>query len=235
MAVLLIDLDNCITSPRQPIAQEMTQLLLSVLEKHSIGITTGSHLSYLQSQIGTLSHKNLYLLPVNGTQKYEYCQEAGVWKKTYEKNMSEYVDMNALQASLHALSFLKEFTPIGEQVQLRESAINLCPIGRGADSAQRQRFVDYDSKTNFRQNLLPELNALLKKFDCVAVFGGQTSFDIYPIGWDKSHSLKHFPANIFIGDALHANGNDSCMLPHLPCIHVRDCHDTLQVLKSLLL
>ncbi len=234
MVVLLIDLDNCITPPRQAITQEMTQTILSVLEKHRIGIITGSTFSYLQSQISTLFHKNLCLLPVNGTQKYEYCQETGEWKKTYTKNMNDYVDMKAIQARLHALSFLKEFTPAGEQVQLRESAINLCPIGRGADIEQRKRFVEHDHKTNFRKNLLPDLNALLKEFGCVAVFGGQTSFDIYPTGWDKSYSLKDFPANIFIGDALYANGNDACMLPHLPCINVRDCHDTLQVLKSML-
>jgi phosphomannomutase len=40
--------------------------------------------------------------------------------------------------------------------------------------------------------------------------GGETSFDLYPKGWDKTYALKHFPENNvwFIGDKCYEGGND---------------------------
>ena len=41
--------------------------------------------------------------------------------------------------------------------------------------------------------------------------GGDTSFDIYPAGWDKTYALRHFDGkNVwFVGDrALGPKGND---------------------------
>ena len=40
--------------------------------------------------------------------------------------------------------------------------------------------------------------------------GGETSFDIYPKGWDKTYALKHFPDHKcwFVGDRCTGSGND---------------------------
>ena len=40
--------------------------------------------------------------------------------------------------------------------------------------------------------------------------GGDTSFDIYPHGWDKSYALNHFSDYevYFLGDRCGENGND---------------------------
>ena len=40
--------------------------------------------------------------------------------------------------------------------------------------------------------------------------GGDTSFDIYPSGWDKTYGLKHFNGwdVWFVGDRCGENGND---------------------------
>ena len=40
--------------------------------------------------------------------------------------------------------------------------------------------------------------------------GGDTSFDIFPTGWDKTYALQHFPFYNywFVGDRCGPNGND---------------------------
>mgnify|MGYP003647305738 FL=1 len=40
--------------------------------------------------------------------------------------------------------------------------------------------------------------------------GGDTSFDIFPEGWDKTFCLQHFPTHThwFVGDRCGENGND---------------------------
>ena len=43
-----------------------------------------------------------------------------------------------------------------------------------------------------------------------AKLGGETSFDIYPKGWDKTYGLQHFQGwdVWFVGDRTCVNGND---------------------------
>ena len=53
-----------------------------------------------------------------------------------------------------------------------------------------------------------EQKGLLKKV--TIKLGGDTSFDIYPKGWDKTYGLKHF-SNWdvwFVGDRCYPDGND---------------------------
>ena len=47
--------------------------------------------------------------------------------------------------------------------------------------------------------------------DITLKFGGDTSFDIYPKGWDKTYALRHFSDKTvwFVGDrARSPKGND---------------------------
>jgi len=51
-----------------------------------------------------------------------------------------------------------------------------------------------------------------KDIDITVKFGGDTSFDIYPNGWDKTYALRHFAGGEwnfwFVGDRCYENGND---------------------------
>jgi phosphomannomutase len=55
--------------------------------------------------------------------------------------------------------------------------------------------------------------------DVTIKLGGDTSFDIYPYGWDKRYALKHFPESdwdvFFVGDRCHPDGNDYEIYEHL--------------------
>ena len=46
--------------------------------------------------------------------------------------------------------------------------------------------------------------------DVTIKLGGETSFDIFPDGWDKTYALNHFPDHKiwFLGDRCGDNGND---------------------------
>jgi phosphomannomutase len=50
------------------------------------------------------------------------------------------------------------------------------------------------------------------KLDIIVKLGGNTSFDIYPIGWDKTYALTHFEQGKwdfwFVGDRCSFGGND---------------------------
>ena len=51
-----------------------------------------------------------------------------------------------------------------------------------------------------------------QNIDVTVKLGGNTSFDIYPVGWDKTYALNHFDKSKwefwFVGDRCGIEGND---------------------------
>jgi phosphomannomutase len=92
--------------------------------------------------------------------------------------------------------------------------INWCPIGRNASDSQRQQFKALDKLYGIRKKYLQILRSICNKYDInvKTKLGGNTSFDIYPPGWDKTYALKHFDSNKwdfwFVGDRCGVDGND---------------------------
>ena len=99
--------------------------------------------------------------------------------------------------------------------------INWCPIGRSATPSEREAFVDWDTSftPTYREDergwLLQDLKS--KKLNLEVKCGGDTSFDIYPAGWDKTYSLEHFPDYDiwFVGDKCEIGGNDKELFDYL--------------------
>jgi phosphomannomutase len=93
--------------------------------------------------------------------------------------------------------------------------INWCPIGRNANHAQRQEFVELDKSISptMRKREIGKITHKVNlrcKNKVVVKLGGETSFDIYPEGWDKTYALKHFSDYTcwFVGDRCSEDGND---------------------------
>ena len=82
--------------------------------------------------------------------------------------------------------------------------INWCPIGRNANDDQRKFFVHYDTayERTYREQLKEQLERTLRHRGVLKhvtiKFGGSTSFDIYPNGWDKRYCLTRGPILINI-------------------------------------
>ena len=51
-----------------------------------------------------------------------------------------------------------------------------------------------------------------KEINAIVKLGGNTSFDIYPVNWDKTYALNHFDKSKwefwFVGDRCTIDGND---------------------------
>jgi phosphomannomutase len=225
--IVLFDMDGTLTPPRGI----LNISLLSVLEELSchaeIGIVTGSDYNYLKQQLGLLLdhptiRNKLHLLPCNGT-KHFYPPSTSGGKHTLvsETDMINEIGRSNFQQVMLILihqqsNFSNERFPLtGHFINYRGSMINWCPIGRNARPEDRQFFVDYDKTftPTLRESQLSRLRHYLslKCIDNLEIkLGGDTSFDIFPTGWDKTYCLKHFPDynHWFIGDRCGENGND---------------------------
>ncbi len=226
--IALFDMDGTLTLPRMKAEQKISESLFELSKKTKIGIVTGSGYDYLIHQCesiwreGYLSPENLYLLPCNGTQVYEWKNE---WKKTHSVNMRSKIGDEGFDLLMKIL-IGAQYTHIssnpqhpltGHFISYRESMINWSLVGRNANEEERKKFVEYDQKTDMRYRLMTGVQAMVNKNlgEGVVKFalGGSTSVDIYPAGWDKTYALRHFPdwKCWFVGDRCEENGTDKAL------------------------
>ena len=226
--IVLFDMDGTLTPPRKSmefsIAAGLAKLQASGFE---IGILTGSDMDYLRQQcsimfdISPVDYTKVHYLPCNGTKYYTFKPGTYAPKCVYEKNMKEEIgeqkwktlisSLLNLQASI---SSLYDIPQTGHFVNYRGSTLNWCPIGRQATHEERKTWIELDQKYQIRKMFLPIVETSLESLELESVvvkYGGDTSFDIYPAGWDKTFAFKNFAEYddiYFVGDRCERSGND---------------------------
>ena len=223
--IILFDMDGTLTEPRQKFSDDLSSSLSTLSHYADIGIVTGSDIDYLLEQMGPLLESPvrycLHLLPCNGTKYYQPPKtELDKFELSHEISMKDEMGNSRWRRLLeilvnkqfHATEFDIPLT--GHFISVRGSMINWSPSGRNANEEDRKRFMRFDKKYNFRKRNLSELRSELTSclLDDISVkLGGDTSFDIYPNGWDKTYALRYFNNdNVwFVGDrAQFPSGND---------------------------
>jgi phosphomannomutase len=225
--LVLFDIDGTLTDARQPIKPPMISALKNLCEHCEIGLVTGSGLEYIKEQLWPLFNsqafkKNCHILPCNGTEyliptggvqtEFESITAVSMLKELGEQNLNSiFRELCVLQSEL----ILEFDIPLsGHFIMNRESTLNWCPIGRNASNEQRKKFVTLDNQTGLRRKYLDKFSEIERynNFGITIKLGGDTSFDIYPNGWDKTYALTHFDEDVwdfwFIGDRCYPSGND---------------------------
>ena len=127
----------------------------------------------------------------------------------------------------------------GTFFEFRNGMINVCPIGRNCSQAERDAFEQFDAKAGVRSKFVAELKKrFADKMGLQFSIGGQISFDVFPIGWDKTFCLRyveHVPTVHFFGDRTMQGGNDFEIYSHPRTIGhaVTDPAHTMRLLREL--
>jgi len=195
--VLLADMDGTLTPHRQPIQQSMVYAIKSFLDltDQHLAIVSGSDFDYIKEQV------------------LDYFEIDDLFN--HETINSFFLEVMKLQDQFitkHKPSYVLQ-PPF---IEYRGSLINWCLAGRKADQVVRKAFATADHEHNIRANFIDILRLKFEEIrkkeakTFTARVGGQTSIDIYPEGWDKLFSLRHFdPVKCrFIGDSCYGDGND---------------------------
>jgi len=224
--VVLFDMDGTLTESRQKFnSQTLSSSLVELSKYATIGIVTGSDYDYLKEQMAPILNSSirycLHLLPCNGTKYYtppEFPSQD--FQLTEEVSMKEKLGAYKWRGLIELLTerqskAVQNAIPLtGHFISVRGSMINWSPSGRNATNKERDQFIEFDKKYDFRRRNLSQFRTHLKLNDLSDItikLGGDTSFDIYPNGWDKTYALRYFEdCNVwFVGDrARDANGND---------------------------
>jgi len=236
--LVLFDFDGTLTLPREAIDSAALKALYKLWEACSTGIVTGSTIEHVEEQLGsylkdpkyTEMWEDMLFLPCNGTQQWGWEADVQEFRLIRGANMidklGEYNYRRLISYVLELQCTLirrNESVPLtGEFIQYRDSMVNWCPIGRAAGTAYRKQFKELDAKHNIRTQYLRDLNAWLAKreIEVTCARGGNTSFDIYPTGWNKSYVLDHLDGGDydiwFVGDRCTGDGNDKALYDVLP-------------------
>jgi len=226
--IVLFDMDGTLTKPRKVIEKDIIPALRELSKVSEIGIVTGSDYDYVHQQIGMLLERSelryrIHILPCNGTKYYPPPNIAiDEYRIAHQVNMREKLGETRFRAVIsfllqrQNLISLYDIPFTGHHIDYRGSLINWCPIGRNANEADRREFIEFDNRSgsSFREDEIRGFNVRVVRDmginNIIIKMGGDTSFDIFPIGWDKTYCLKHFPnyRHYFVGDRCEKNGND---------------------------
>jgi len=257
MKIVLFDMDGTLTEPRKNISKEMLKALEDLSNHTDIGIVTGSDFDYVDQQCSellrskTLSSK-LHIFPCNGTKRYT--REEGEFVISYSADMIDAIgqaDYNYLVQSLipHQLmiSLNHELPYTGTFFHYRGSMLNWCPIGRQSGDFARKAWVKADTESGIRSYYMKQIQNIIssREIQASVALGGSTSFDIYPLGWNKTYVLKHlsdYSSIYFVGDRCEEGGNDWHIYNKLKDISDRDTgsfatssmSDTMKIIQTLI-
>ncbi|MGA9767547.1 MAG: hypothetical protein WBV94_00790 [Blastocatellia bacterium] len=234
--VLLFDIDNTLTPPRQPLQQSMVEILKRLVVPFHVA--AGSHIELLRDQFFEPLYefgfrKQFDAFISNGGIHYhcDYSKEMSLDLvsafdiRDHLGNANYDLLIGVLEKARQMPEFHlpPSFEVMGETITYRGSMINFVPIGRieGDSIAYRQsrdNFVVLDRATGYRSKMMDhlrqELSFLIESRQLTISLGGQTSFDLNIATKDKANAvwtlLNHGVERVvFLGDALFEGGNDA--------------------------
>jgi phosphomannomutase len=229
--VFLFDLDGTLCESRKSVTKEIVDILKTANTTLEIGILTGSDMDFLKEQCRVLfesiGYENkVYAMACNGTKSYEVIKTAsGVidYSLIKEENLRERIGEDKFKIVMRELIYEQtesmidyDFPLTGNFVTHRGSTINWCPVGRCANDADRAAFKKEDKAKGIRKHHVENIKRAFVENGVDGLIinvAGDTSFDIYPVGWDKTYAIQFFKDYdiYFWGDRMEEGGNDYTM------------------------
>lgn len=232
MTKFIFDVDGTITPSRVKIDEQFEKFFIEFCTKNKVYIATGSDYSKTLEQLGETI--------CNTIQRSYNCCGNSVWEKGINVYNNKWKLENVPWHFLETKLIHNNFRPqTGWHFDERPGLCNFSIVGRKATPAQRQKYVEWDTKYEDRKRIAAEFNNnFSKRFNIVAQIAGETGLDIIPIGKDKSQIAEDFDNDtVFFGDKIEEGGNDyplACAIEQLGgVVHgVESWEDTYKILST---
>ena len=229
MKCFLFDIDGTLTKSRQPMDSEFADWFENWIFIHDVYLVSGSDLPKIQEQIPSkILNKCKGIFSCMGNEFW--IDNKNIYKNELE--IPEEVE-SYLQSKIVNSDFEYRKPP---HFEYRTGMLNFSVVGRGASSALRLYYSEWDEMKKERYDIVKEFNKLFnKKYGIEALAGGQISLDIQAIGKDKGQIIDHldYENYVFFGDKCSKNGNVFSLYKSLEeKWHVQDYQQTFSILKN---
>jgi HAD superfamily hydrolase (TIGR01484 family) len=241
--IVAFDLDGTLALSKQPLTDEMAELLAQLLTVAQVAVISGGDWPQFEKQVATrlpphADLSRLWMMPTSGAKLYLHRE--GAWEAVYAELFTDEQKreiLAAFDASLAATGFTPEET-WGERIEDRGSQITFSALGQQAPIEAKEHWDPDFAKRKVIQA------DLIKRLPGVSInLGGATSVDVTQPGVDKAWGLKRLSERsgvaeadiLFIGDAIFPGGNDyPAKTMGLDTVCVRDAADTANVITAII-
>ena len=243
--LVIFDLDGTLNVSKQPIDEEMGNLICELLNKTKVVIVSGATFTRVEKQflknLNCSSDKlsKLFLMPTSGSSLYTYKQNG--WVQVYEELLSEKDRVKIRQALESAVIDANITSPeniYGELIHDKGSQVTYSALGQEAPTELKEKW-DPDHKK--RDKIVKALSFYIPEFE--VRIGGTTSIDVTKKGIDKAYGIQKIEKSLnirrdnmlFIGDAVFPGGNDySVKEAGVKTIQVSGPEETKEIIRELL-
>ena len=200
----LFDVDGTLTEPRQRMTEEFALFFSDWMEGKDVFLVSGSDLLKIKEQVPAPI--------IDKCQGVFACMGNELWKKDeniYRNNLLLPQEVKTwLDEKVKDSKFEQKRPP---HFEYRAGMVNFSDVGRGASTALRQYYYEWNEGVKERENIAEGFNKEFnKKYNLEALVGGQISLDIQQIGKDKGQIIDHldYEEHVFFGDKCDIGGND---------------------------
>ncbi len=207
--LFLFDVDGTLTEPRSKAPDSIVQMISKLKNKVNLGIVGGSDIGKIIEQVGkdTLAHFK-YVFAENGAQFYQ--ENKLVKNESLVEFLGNINYTKLINKILIALSNAECPVKRGLFIESRGSSLNISPVGRLCSLEEREEFVKWDRIHGVRNKIINDIMPCCKEMGLTCSIGGEISFGIYPVGWDKTFCLQYIRESkiVFFGDKVYEGGLD---------------------------
>jgi len=248
--IVAFDLDGTLAESKQHLNADMSVVLCALAQEKIVAVISGGSFEQFKKQFlpyfipsennSEVVYNNLILLPVSGSQRYEYDKEISEWVMTDVEAMPELIRKKILSVLKDFISQSKyNFIPAIEGDKIIEDRVTQIAMSALGQNAPIELKKVWDPDQAKRQIMKRELEVLLPEVNII--IGGTTTLDILPKGFDKAKGLLRLLAKlemtkndmVFVGDSIFPGGNDySPYEAGIECIKISGPEETIEVIKK---
>lgn len=241
--LVVFDLDKTLSESKQPMDDEMAELLCRLLERMQVAVISGGSFKQFQKQFvpkltsGKL--ERLFLFPTCGSAFYRYGNNG--WENVYTETLSveeKAIVFKAFDAMFTEVGFKIPETLYGDLIEDRETQITFSAHGSVAPLHIKSVW-DPDRKK--RLAMIAVLEKMIPEFEIRT--GGTTSIDVTRKGIDKAYGIMQMEKHLgvlreemaFVGDDLGPGGNDYPVIATgVSIVEVTDPEHTKRIIRSMI-
>ncbi|MDB5185894.1 MAG: family hydrolase [Candidatus Saccharibacteria bacterium] len=243
--LIAFDLDDTLAVTKSPISDQMSKLLIDLLDEYEVCIISGGKFDQFKKQVVDRLEaspqllRKMHLMPTCGTRYYRYDELEDKWVMQYAEDLTgEQKDriVKVLSEGAKKLGIWEE-KPYGDIIEDRGSQITYSALGQQAPAEEKYKWdPDGKKKWALRDYAAPLLQ------DVEVRVGGTTSVDVTRIGIDKAYGMEKLiqlleigkDDVLFVGDKLQEGGNDyPVKAMGIDTIAVERWEDTALVVEAL--
>lgn len=246
--LIAFDVDDTLVKSKNPLTDEMRDLLAALLKTYKVAIISGSRYEVFETNIieplsGSAGKdlEHMHILPTCGTRHYTFDADTSSWNLEYAEDFTEEQKAEIAEVcERHAREFgLWPDQPYGEVIEDRLSQVAMSMLGQQAPAEAKYEWYDAHKEEAYRLT-----EAIAEDLPGYEVrYGGTTTVDVTKKGVDKAYGMQRLldalslqkEDALFIGDRLEEGGNDYPVLAMgVDCIDVDGWQTTPYVVRGIL-